>query len=29
MLWVTDAILPSIPMDQRDFDGDREQKMAH
>ena len=26
---VTDAILPSMPVDQRDFDGDRGQKMMH
>ena len=26
---VTDAIFPSIPVDRRDFNGDREQKMAY
>ena len=26
---VTDAIVPSIPMDRKEFDEDREQKMAY
>ena len=27
--WVADTILPSIPVEQTDFDGDRGQKMVH